>query len=331
MRGSDRYAFVPVSSAGLLLDLESGAVFRLNSSAAFVWRLRQAGHESTDIARALASRYGIEETRACVDVATALAPTAELSSPARSISDYLYRASDTGYVQFLREEPMLQVDAQGERLRVIAPMAARNPRRLNNCLRAIAPKVLSLRGRMVLHASAVLVAGRLLIFPGPSGAGKTTTARALVSQGATAVSEDKVLVDVDGAAAFAWVMAESAIDRWVTYATTTLLSGGEALCDALNEATEGPLVPIAEIGFIDAGRRSDAGLTARLVEGPDAAAQLFRWTFLGSAGPAHWRRDLELAAAISDFAVSYELTMPSDLPALGFAAAGLATRATLAS
>jgi hypothetical protein len=145
------------------------------------------------------------------------------------------------------------------------------------------------------------------------------------------VSEDKVLVNVDREAASAWVMAEGAIDRWVTYAATTLLAGGEALCSALNEATEGPLVPISEIGFIDAGRRSEAGLTARRMVGPDAAAELFRWTFLGSNGPADWRRDLEFAAVISDFAASYELTMPRDLSALALAAAGLATRATLAS
>jgi hypothetical protein len=49
--------------------------------------------------------------------------------------------------------------------------------------------------RLVLHASAVAIAHRVLAFVGDSGAGKSTLAAQLVSEGARLVSDDAVVVD----------------------------------------------------------------------------------------------------------------------------------------
>jgi hypothetical protein len=52
--------------------------------------------------------------------------------------------------------------------------------------------VLRLRGTTVLHASAVAMGGKALVFVGHSGAGKSTTMAALVRQGCRFLSDDKV-------------------------------------------------------------------------------------------------------------------------------------------
>ena len=52
-----------------------------------------------------------------------------------------------------------------------------------------------LRGRVVLHGSAVAVDGAAVAVIGPSGAGKSTTAAALLDLGAELLSDDVVVVD----------------------------------------------------------------------------------------------------------------------------------------
>lgn len=60
----------------------------------------------------------------------------------------------------------------------------------------VLPLCAVLRGKDVLHASAVAVRGRALAFLGASGAGKTTLASRLTAAGARLVTDDVLAVDV---------------------------------------------------------------------------------------------------------------------------------------
>ncbi len=59
--------------------------------------------------------------------------------------------------------------------------------------------VLHRRGRLVLHGSAVEVAGRAVVLLGQKGAGKSTTAAALLARGHRLLTDDLVVIDLDGA------------------------------------------------------------------------------------------------------------------------------------
>lgn len=67
----------------------------------------------------------------------------------------------------------------------------------------ILPLVLSRRGRLVLHASAISCRGHVSGFLGRSGAGKSTIAAACAAAGAAIVTDDCLVVRRDGAGATA--------------------------------------------------------------------------------------------------------------------------------
>jgi hypothetical protein len=66
------------------------------------------------------------------------------------------------------------------------------------------PLLLSERGDLALHASAVTVDGRAFLFCGPSGRGKSTLALLASQLGHPVVSEDGVVVTVNGGGPTAW-------------------------------------------------------------------------------------------------------------------------------
>jgi hypothetical protein len=327
MKAAERYALAATSDGGLLLDLESGGLFQLNTTATFVWRQFLDGSEVDAIAATVAGRHGIEAARARADVAAALRPGALPNPPAPE--DYEFRRTSSGYLQLYLHRPELEVDAAGTELAILTPQPERRPRRIRNSLRALVPKLMSLRGHTIFHASAVLVRGRLLAFSGRSGAGKTTTARALAAQGATLVSEDKLLTRSDGGGAVAWRAAEAHIEQWVAQATRSLFVEGRVSCVSLDEAARGEELPITEIGFLDIVPRQGSQMITRLLDTKETAAASFCGMFLGTALAAAWRRQLAAAVSFAQGVSGYAVTMPNGLDLLHGAAETLVRRGTL--
>jgi hypothetical protein len=68
----------------------------------------------------------------------------------------------------------------------------------------VVSRLLGKRGDLILHASCVSVDGVALLFLGHSGAGKSTIASLLESEGATVLSDDRTIVTFVDGAAEAW-------------------------------------------------------------------------------------------------------------------------------
>jgi len=67
---------VEVEGATFIVDLRRGTSVALNGAAVFIWRGLVRGQSPTQIARALAATFGIDEPRAQADVSAFLATLA---------------------------------------------------------------------------------------------------------------------------------------------------------------------------------------------------------------------------------------------------------------
>jgi hypothetical protein len=89
------------------------------------------------------------------------------------------------------------VSPDGRRV-VAAPPAGAAWRWERLVLAQVLPLAAVLRGKEILHASAVALAGRAVAFLGGSGVGKTTLAGRIVAHGAHLVTDDVLAIDVVG-------------------------------------------------------------------------------------------------------------------------------------
>ncbi len=321
------HALLKFDAAALLLDLRSGGLFQLNESATFVWEHWLGEMTTGEIASALAQTYRLPLETAGEHVAAALASKAIAAPPP---TEFVYERWANRYLFSRGAESILTVDDRGGAIALAesSPIAVDD---LRNVLLAISPKLLALRGHCVLHASAVLLGSEVLAFCGESGAGKTTTARALAQAGASLVCEDKLVIQRRGDCVEAVTGIEAMLLRWSQAAAETLLTGTAAPCPDLDHSDGRQPLALREIGFIDATRRKGGEIAAVPLTPLAGAAGVFRNTFYGSDVSGDWARQLHLAGEIAHRVATYELTMPAGTERLPAAAANLARRGSLRS
>ena len=92
----------------------------------------------------------------------------------------------------------------------------------------VLPLVLTMFGRLVLHAGAVEVDGKALVFLGPSGAGKSTLVGALCERGATVLADDCVVVEEDERNGTPWAIPSYAGLRLWPASVSALYEPGTA-------------------------------------------------------------------------------------------------------
>jgi hypothetical protein len=263
-------------------------------------------------------------------VAAALRIDPAIATPGPPSGEFLYERAPDGYVFSRAGTPFLHVDPEGKHLRLHAASRL-GPAEVAMALTAVAPKLIALRGHFVLHASAVIVGGAAIVVAGDSGAGKTTTSRALVRAGATPLGEDKLIIRATAGRAETFRDFEAAIERW-SLATHAELCGGAVMPSPdANDIYAGDAVPIREIGFIDVARRAGASISAAALTTLDASGALFRNSFCGSDAAADWKKNLRCATAIADCIAAYDLTMPTGLGALDAAASAVQAARSLRS
>lgn len=330
MKDATSFEFVRVDSGGLLLDLASGSLFHLNESAALIWEASLGGATTADVARTLVRSYGLPPATADADVRAALDIDPAAGLPAPPSGDFLYERATDGYVFSRAGMPFLLVDDRGETIR-LHEESRFDASEVEAALTSVAPKLLALRGNFLLHASAVIIDGAAFVVAGESGAGKTTTARALVAAGAQPLAEDKLVIRGGPGRSETFASCESDIERWSQRVHGDLSRGTTIRCPDVEQICTGATVPIVEIGFIDATRRAGESIASVQLTTVHAAGALFGNSFCGSDVAGDWRRNLHAAIVIARGSAAFDLTMPAGAEPLAAAARAVFARRSFRS
>lgn len=331
MTDDGRYVLIEVPPGGLLLDRESGLTLELNAPAVLAWRMNLAGEAIHAIVTSFAAQFGVSPETALADVTRSLRDLPILDRAAPQ-GEFRYQRSNGDYVFSRNGQPLFVVDERGDQISSPAAsgIAVAN---IGSLLYGLCPKLLSLRGRTVLHASAVAIDGRAIAFSGHSGAGKTTTAHALVRAGATLICEDKLVLHHDAAGdPNVFSTSEQALRRWVERAAVELAAGKTVSCAPLDAPPIGPAARLREIGFVSAERRGLLRHVEALpVSAVHAAGAVFSNTFHGSDSAEDWVRQLKASSHIARRIDAYQVSMPDGLEVLCAAVAPLVAARSLRS
>jgi hypothetical protein len=90
------------------------------------------------------------------------------------------------------------IGPDGRNITVMAPRARTLDSVRHRLVDQVVPLAMSHLGRVVLHASAVGLAGAAVAFAGPAGAGKSTLAAAFAHAGASVVTDDALRLETRG-------------------------------------------------------------------------------------------------------------------------------------
>lgn len=312
-----RFVFEPLADGGILLDVQTGLIFEMNPSAALIWENALAGADAGALAGVLTHRYGIPGPDAARAVTRALTLPQTASVPAE-VPPYRYQLVNDRYLFSDAHSPLLDVDPDG---RVVRALGTFSPAAVGLYLTSLTPKVAALLGLSVVHASAVAdPRGHATLFLGQSGAGKSTTARALATAAAswTLLSEDKVVLRLDAGQVGVAVDGERRIVSWIAEARERLAGGEGRTCatEGLAAAGGGAACPVRKVILVDAARRAAGPMQLARLGQTRAAREIFQAGFYGSSAPAAWRRQLDVTATVARSAETYAATMPRGLSAL---------------
>jgi len=317
--GVPRYELTAIDGAGLLLELDSGQIVTLNRTAFLIWNRYLAGASKDEVASFLAGEYAMPPAAALRDVNLALTIPKEYSRfPDQGLR---YQVDRQGRcIAVASEGPVLELGRAGDHVIILQ---AFRPPILESYLCAAVPKLLTLAGETVFHASAVRVGSETIAFLGASGAGKTTTAAAFGSLGHQVVAEDMLLLREQPNGAFVPLRAEAAAKAWAAQAALRLAESPGAQVAFVPPPSEphAPFAPLTKVNFLDRAQRRGSTVARRSLARAETAGRLFANTFASSIEPAARRSLLSKVVAVATCVSGYELTMPEGLENLSRAAA----------
>lgn len=320
---SRAYELIELPDGAVLLDPATGHWYELNDTAKLIWKRYLAGFSPEEIASDLQQRYGVTRETLERDVHNTLRPGGG-SAPTLPSNPLEYRPVATGYELWHLGLPILLIAEDGGRVELLERGVTVDV--LASYLLGIAPKIAALQGTLVLHASAVVVGDAALLFLGDSGAGKTTTARAVAAAGPSLIAEDKVVVSFDGAVPVACVEGEARLARWSREAAVELTETPHHTVAGPSDCTVGERARIAELWALDVVRRAPVPEVQRRELGvTTACARLIRSVFVASRLSSGWVDQFRaLGRLLQPPTKTFEATVPDGLETLRMAAAELA-------
>lgn len=313
-----RYRVASFGDSGTILDLDSGTFSRLNRTGVLLGEALARGSSLASAAMLLERDCGIDRTVAERDAREFLEGLTHCCAPAKPVNAVTFSKGPGGEVLRVSGRPILSVDFEA---RTLTPDPER-PAGLGAdlALRWAAPHLLWAAGVPVLHASAVSSSsqgGSVVAFPGASGAGKTTLARALVSAGAGLVSEDVLVLD---GALDVMASGEQLVNDWVSSEAPAFERGLAIPWGNLPaEAQAGARLPLASLAFPErsATARDLEAAPLPLVEGLEL---LLVGSFAERASRELWASVFEVAVRLVRSVDVHALRVPEGLDLLRAAA-----------
>jgi len=152
----------------------------------------------------------------------------------------------------------------------------------------IAPHLLRLRNRLVLHASAVVLDGKVSAFCGSSGRGKTTLAWRLAAHGMELIAEDLLVLDLGTDRPEVVRDGEPILRSWAAEQAAQLRKSGEVSTVSLDRVEERRL-PLGKVLFLQRGT-AESEIVEQLLGSTDALLLLLENSFAELGRPDVWRQ-----------------------------------------
>jgi len=318
-----KFLLAELADGGVVVDVESGDYLHINRSAAAICRvLLNAGSPEDAIAetaRVLAIDPGLAEQHVR-GVLAALEQPRSRRAPRESLQ---YSASSSGFELCYDGRPVLQVDPEGRDIALVAPVSAL-PAPVDSFVRQILPRIAFLQGVMVLHGAVVEHGAETVAISGLSGAGKSTTAGALVEAGGRSIADDLIVVVPRADHVAVPEGAERSLNAWAARASRALASGSTASTRDFPQPTSGPFTRLTGIWFLDRNqRRPEPTIRKERLPPSRVLLRVLANSFVGSA---EWDRHLRATQHLASTTAGYELAVPDTIAALRSAAQAQTTK-----
>lgn len=330
-----RFRFERFEDGGVMLDLESGAFYRMNASAGDVCEGLLRGCSIQEIAFRLSLSAGLATCDAEGDVRALIqrlihqvVGDAGRDEPRVHRNSVSVAYDGDGFLISWRGLPIVRIDREGRRIvrdrALVAGVSSLDLPRPERWLLWALPHLLVLQGESVIHASSIRTCGVLRAFTGASGAGKTTLARAFAdhARDAELISEDLLWLSIDRTSVRARIGGERALRRWAASRGGELAENGELELgvDDLKRCAGADTAPLEEIWFLEATDRKGESIVASRVSASDAFALLLENSFSEVGSRSLWNHVFDACARVARTANASRITLPREIRLLPAAA-----------
>lgn len=318
----ENFAAATFPDGGLLLHLPSGDFFHLDAVAAAAWEViaRECDGEMTVAGTAAALQVPTDEARTVLVGVVAQAGALRDRRPAVAP---VFRDDDELLSLQEGERTLMSLDKRSLTLTTTDALRERADEDIAAAFRVFVPKVYGRWFPLAMHASAVSVHGRSILFCGESGAGKTTTARTLAGEiaGSRVFSEDVVLFRDEDGVLMMVDGAEAAIHAWMADATAALVERREPRYRAITLKRaldrEPGRLPVHKAIFLRADRRLGTAWSFERLPPSVVLSRLFVHSFFHSPQPGALREHLRACHALaSQVGGADAIAVPATLAAL---------------